>query len=129
MTEQPGVELVIQQTAGPSLTVEQDAGIALTIEQHHQVVELDLAVPGIQGPPGARGEQGPAGPEGGAYQRDFVFAIPVKVWDAEHGQARQPNPTCFSPDGQRIEGDPSYPDERTIRITWAVPMSGTLRLT
>ncbi|MEU0568111.1 hypothetical protein ABZ297_22380 [Nonomuraea sp. NPDC005983] len=63
----PDVEFVVQQPAGPALTVEQDGGISLTIEQHHQVVELDLAVPGIQGSPGARGEQGPAGPEGGAF--------------------------------------------------------------
>ncbi|MEU1729429.1 hypothetical protein [Nonomuraea sp. NPDC005692] len=79
MTEQPAVELVVQQTAGPSLTVEQGGGITVTIEQHQQVVELNLAVPGIQGPPGARGEQGPAGPEGGAFQRDFVFAVPAFV--------------------------------------------------
>ncbi|MFI6634266.1 hypothetical protein ACIBI7_35755 [Nonomuraea fuscirosea] len=58
-----------------------------------------------------------------------MFVVPADVWEVEHGQTRQPNATCFSPDGQRIERDPSYPDERTIRITWAVPMSGTLRLT
>ncbi|MFI6536665.1 hypothetical protein ACIBHY_29735 [Nonomuraea sp. NPDC050547] len=125
----PDVELVVQQTAGPDLSVQHDGGISLTIEQHDHVVELDLAIPGIQGPPGVRGEQGPAGPEGGAFQREYQFAIPSLVWEAEHGQSRQPNHTCFAPGGERIEGDPSYPDARTIRITWAVPMSGALRLT
>ncbi|MFI7698042.1 hypothetical protein [Nonomuraea sp. NPDC049480] len=125
----PDVELVVQQTAGPALTVEQDGGISLTIEQHHQMVELELAVPGIQGPPGARGEQGPAGHEGGAFQRDIVFATPSLVWEAEHGQIRQPNVTTFAGDGQRVEGDPSYPTASTVRVTWAVPMSGMLRLT
>ncbi|GAA3306119.1 hypothetical protein [Nonomuraea dietziae] len=44
----PNVEVTIHTVAGPELTAEQDGGISLTIEQHDHVVELELAVPGIQ---------------------------------------------------------------------------------
>ncbi|GAA2411777.1 hypothetical protein GCM10010404_82120 [Nonomuraea africana] len=90
---------------------------------------VHVRLPGIQGPAGPRGEPGPPGPEGGAYEHDVVFAAPADVWEASHPLARQPNITCFTSGGQRIEGDPSYPDEHTVRVTWAVPMAGTLRLT
>ncbi|MFD9948827.1 hypothetical protein ACFWYW_46750 [Nonomuraea sp. NPDC059023] len=111
------------------LVIEESGGVALTVEELTTVVEVDLAVPGVQGPPGPRGDQGPPGPEGGAYQREVAFVVPALVWEAEHDLARQPTVTCFSPDGQRVEGDPSYPASNVARVTWGVPMAGTLRLT
>ncbi|MEU4549933.1 hypothetical protein [Nonomuraea dietziae] len=66
------------------ILAEETAGVALTVEQYTTVVEVGVAVPGVQGPPGPRGEPGPAGPEGGAYQDEVTFAAPTLVWEAPH---------------------------------------------
>ncbi|MEU4703323.1 hypothetical protein [Nonomuraea dietziae] len=117
---------------GVDLTVVTGGDIGMLVEPAVTHVEVTVAVPGIQGPPGpagAPGEQGPPGPEGGAYQRDVVFAVPALVWEASHTLVRQPNVTCRDTSGEVVEGDPSFPDAATVRVTWAVPMAGTLRLT
>ncbi|MFI9845154.1 hypothetical protein ACIHFD_49605 [Nonomuraea sp. NPDC051941] len=129
---EPGVEVSELAGDGVIVTVEESGGVAVEVAEVTTAVSVALAVPGIQGSPGTpgpRGEQGPAGPEGGAYQTEVVFAVPALVWETEHTLARQPHVTCFTSDGQRVEGDPSYPADNVVRVTWAVPMSGTLRLT
>ncbi|MFG1977046.1 hypothetical protein ACGFJC_47605 [Nonomuraea fuscirosea] len=136
--------------SGLQLQVAETGGIALSVEESVTRVQVEVAVPGIQGPPGAsgpagepgpggpagepgpageRGPVGPAGPEGGTFQQDIVFAIPADVWEAEHEQARQPNVTTFDLFGRRIDGDVEYPDPHIVRVVWGVPMAGTLRLT
>ncbi|MET7335982.1 hypothetical protein [Nonomuraea sp. NPDC005650] len=151
----PHVDITEAAAAGIELRIEETGGVAVTVQQVVTSVEVEVTVPGIQGPPGTaghagppgdpgpagpagdpgpageRGPTGPAGPEGGTYQQDIVIAIPAKVWEVEHTQTRQPNVTCFDVDGRKIDGDEEYPpgSPPVVRVTWAVPMAGTLRLT
>ncbi|TMR13819.1 hypothetical protein ETD86_30100 [Nonomuraea turkmeniaca] len=89
-------------------------------------------MPGLQGPagpPGPAGESGPPGPEGGAYQRDYVIAVPAQVWEVSHELTRQPNVTSYTHGGDRIEGDVTFPTPAIVRVFWHMPMTGLLRLT
>ncbi|MEU8378285.1 hypothetical protein [Streptosporangium sp. NPDC048865] len=141
--------------SGIDVTVQQSGGIDVTVQQA-STVDVTVAVPGLQGPagpagepgepgpagaqgppgePGAPGpagedgEPGPPGPEGGAAQYDHVITVPAYVWEVAHNMGREPRITTYTAAGEPIQGDPSHPTTTTVRVTWAVPMAGLLRLT
>ncbi|MEV7011691.1 hypothetical protein [Streptosporangium sp. NPDC051022] len=134
MTALPAVDVTVQQTGGIDVHIDQPGRPTVVVEQTGSVA-VTVAVPGLQGSagpagaPGPQGEPGPPGPEGGAAQYDYVIAAPSTVWEVTHTMARQPAVTTFSADGQPVRGDETYPAPTTVRVTWAVPMSGVLRLT
>ncbi|WP_449060599.1 hypothetical protein [Planomonospora algeriensis] len=103
-----------------------------TIHVQTRPALVQVRLPGVQGPPGPPGEPGapgPPGPEGGAAQYDHVVAAPSLVWEVSHAMGRQPTVTTFTAAMETIHGDVSHPAPTTVRVTWAVPVAGLLRLT
>lgn len=101
-------------------------------------IQLELTLPGIQGPPGppgadgadgADGPQGPPGPSGAVRQETYGFASPLSVWEAVHTIPITPNVLAFDSSGVLVDGDVSYPTPTKVIVTWAFPMTGTLILT
>lgn len=134
MTSLPDFDLTVQQADGIDIAITSPGGHVVVVEQTGPI-ELTVAVPGLQGAagpagtPGPQGEPGPPGPEGGAAQYDYVITAPALVWEVTHNMGRQPTITAFDGSGDVVRGDPSYPAPTTVRVVWAVPMSGLLRLT
>lgn len=86
--------------------------------------ELDLGVPGLQGPPGAPGPAGPAGAPGGApflYDRGGVAAA---TWTITHGLGRRVHVTVLDDDGTEVGTDIIQPDLNTVIATFAEPRTG-----
>ncbi|MEU6712959.1 hypothetical protein ABZ897_15875 [Nonomuraea sp. NPDC046802] len=106
----------------PALAAEQDCGISLTIEQHDHVVELDLAVPGIQGPPG------PPGPGGGGYHT-HVQTTPALVWTIPHPLGRRPAAVAVEDlDGFEIDALVERPTEHLVIIMLGAATAGRAHL-
>lgn len=96
------------------------------------VVELEVTMPGIQGPAGpagADGAPGPPGPSGAAQEQLYSFASPSTVWNATHTIPITPSVYAYDTNDVLVEGDVSYPTPTTVRVEWAWPMAGRLVLT
>lgn len=123
--------------SAPDITIETGPQISVTVSSEPGV-DLQLAIPGIQGPPGPQGAtgpqgppgaQGPAGPSGASAEETFTFAIPNAVWTANHTIVITPNVYSYDTSDVLIEGDVSFPTPTQVRIEWAWPMAGRLVLT
>ncbi|MER6830832.1 hypothetical protein ABT352_32900 [Streptosporangium sp. NPDC000563] len=137
-----GIDVTVQPSGGVDVTVQQASTVDVTValpgiqgatgppgEPGPPGAQGPPGAPGEPGPPGEDGEPGPPGPEGGAVQVDHTIANPATVWEVTHTMVRQPTVTTTTADGELVEGDVSYPTASTVRVTWAVPMAGLLRLT
>lgn len=129
MTSWPGVEVVVETTR--TILIEIDSTQTVTATEDPPI-ELELTLPGIQGPSGVvgpPGPQGPPGPAGNAQEQVHSFASPLAVWLVSHTIPITPNVITIDTGGQLVDGDVSYPTPHQVRIEWAWPMAGTLVLT
>lgn len=123
------IQVVAETTR--TILVEVDGGRTLVVEgtPHY---ELELAVPGVQGPAGPQGppgQTGPPGPSGAVREEAFAFATPSPIWEAVHDFAARPAVYTYDLNGEPVTGDPSYPAPDLVRVTWAWPMAGSMVLT
>lgn len=118
------VELTVSPDVGVDITIEEQGGVDVTVLHTTTVVELGLAVPGIQGPPGARG---PAGPGGGGFHT-HVQASPALVWTISHDLGRRPVVAVEDVDGHEIDAGVARPDEQTVIITLGAATAGRAHL-
>ncbi|MET8006265.1 hypothetical protein [Nonomuraea glycinis] len=120
----PDVDLTIAGGSSVDVTIAEPGGVEVVVQELTTVVELDLAVPGIQGPPG---ERGPAGPGGGGYQ-EHVQTAPAREWTISHDFGRPPAVTVMDVDGNEIDAA-VHSDEQTVIITLGPATAGRAHLT
>lgn len=79
---------------------------------------------GPAGPVGPVGPQGVQGPPGPALAYTHVQNAPSSTWTIAHGLGIYPQASVVEFGGANVEGDVSYPDANTIRITFSTAVSG-----
>lgn len=125
----PSIDLVVETTRVIVVEIDGDQTVTATDEP---TIELDLTMPGIQGPAGPQGEtgpQGPPGPAGAAREEHYAFAVPSTVWLANHTIVITPNVYTYDLNDVIVEGDVSFPTPTSVRVEWAWPMAGRLVVT
>lgn len=80
---------------------------------------------------GAEIDAGPIVPSGGSTKSVSIdFATAVTPWTCVHNlNSMDPHVVAYEPSGDEILGDVHVADSNTITITWAVPVSGSCRIT
>lgn len=81
---------------------------------------LPVALRGLPGPPG------PPGASGAGYVHTQASA--ATVWTVPHNLGFRPSVAVTSASGAFVVGDPEHLDLNTLRLTFALPISGTARL-
>lgn len=72
----------------------------------------------VRGPTGATG--------GGGWVYPRTFASPLYVWDFPHNQGTKAvSVITWDNTGTEIQGEISYPDNDTIRVTFYYPQTGS----
>jgi len=99
---------------------------------------LEVAVPGLQGPPGSigpvgsagpAGPQGPAGPPGsagGTYTH--TQNVPSDTWTIVHYLGFMPNISIIDSGGSNVEGETTYIDTDTVVLTFTSAFGGVAYL-
>ncbi len=85
---------------------------------------VQVATPGLQGPPGP---QGPAGAAGGSAVI-HVQSTPSTTWGVSHSFGREPNVVVLI-DDEYVIADVTYPDMSTVVVSFGEPQTGKVVLT
>ena len=102
----------------PELTLNVPASPGITMSM--PVIDVTLAVAGVQGP------VGPAGPAAG--KMTYVAAIAQTVWTITHNLGFYPQVTTFDTTDEQIMGDVRHINGTTVTVTFGVPVSGVAYL-
>ncbi|MGW0486214.1 hypothetical protein [Nonomuraea sp. NPDC003214] len=120
----PNVEIT-EQVTHVVVEIAEQGGVDLTVEHVVTAVDVEIAVPGIQGPPG---ERGPAGPGGGSYHVHDQ-PTPALVWTIGHELGRRPAAVAVEDvDGHEIDAGVHCPDDQTVIITLGAATAGRAHL-
>ncbi|GAA4209352.1 hypothetical protein GCM10022252_75720 [Streptosporangium oxazolinicum] len=120
MTGLPDYELTVEPVGGIDITLTPPGGHQLVIEQTGDV-ELTIAVPGIQGPPG------PPGPGGGGFHT-HTQTTAARVWTIVHALGRRPGVAVEDEDGNELDAGVSCPNNHTVIVTFGPATAGRAHL-
>ncbi len=87
-------------------------------------ITVQVATPGLQGPPGP---QGPAGSAGGTTVV-HVQSAPSMIWHVNHAFGREPN-TVVVIDGEQVIADITYPTPTEVLVSFGSDQTGKVILT
>jgi hypothetical protein len=80
---------------------------------------VQVATPGIQGPPGPKGDPGTGG---FTYVHDQ--GVPATIWTIFHGLGGYPNVTVVDSSGREVIGEVEYIDGSVLKVKFAAAFSG-----
>lgn len=77
------------------------------------------------------GPEGPPGPPGDGLSTALVFSqqVPSSVWTIAHTFPYRPDVDVYDHNGDLVYVDVDFPSSGIVTISWAVPSTGTARLT
>lgn len=106
--------VTIEQVAGPTVTIEQSGQQNITV-QPAPVMNVEVAIPGIQGPAGT------------PISYTHTQGSASDTWVVNHNLGFRPHCVVFSVGGAEVEAGVTHTSVNQTVISFVTPASGTAR--
>lgn len=121
------MQVTVTAIEGPTVNVSGGQEFTIVLAATPAPV-VNVAVAGVQGPPGVAGVQGPPGPAGPGGQGVILNQIaPSSFWTFVNPIGRIASVAVFDLAGEEVEAD-VFCDNTSVTVTFAQPFSGRVVL-